>query len=55
MQILEIGSMPGATQIYVVNAIWHFNLDYLGAPISELAHTGRACAHAGQVEYLEAG
>src|SRR5947209_5748092 len=56
LQILEIRpvSRP-AKRITALEAFGHFDLNDVGAPISELAHGRRAGAHAGEVENANAG
>src|SRR6185312_16636784 len=53
VEVLEIGSVPRAAQPAI--AFGGFDLDDFGTPIRELADGGRAGAHAGEIDDLEAG
>ncbi len=53
VKILEIGEVAPAAELAI--ALSRLDLDDLGAPIGKLAHGGRARAHAGEIDDLEAG
>ena len=56
MQVLEIAGMArAADRIAGLEPLRRLDLDDVGAPVRELAHAGRARAHARQIENGEAG
>ena len=55
VQVLEVRSGARAAEPVAVRAlIGQLDLDHVGAPVGELAHAGRAGAHARQVDHGEA-
>jgi hypothetical protein len=55
MQVLEIRPVPRPAHIGLVEALGHFDLDDVGAPVGQLPRRGRACPHPRQIEHLETG
>ena len=55
VQVLEVAALARAAHAFAALLVRrHLDLDDVGAPVGELAHAGRARAHAGQVEHREA-
>src|SRR5262249_46365949 len=55
MQVLEIRALACTTQTFRrVQVFGELDLDDIGAPIGQLAHRGRAGAHAGKIGHYEA-
>ena len=54
VQVLEVGALARAARSLAAALVRrHLDLDDVGAPVGELAHAGRAGAHAGQVETVK--
>jgi hypothetical protein len=56
MQVLEVGIRAWSARPFAFFQVGRrFNLDDVGAPVGELAHTGRPRSHACQIEHGKAG
>ena len=55
MQVLKVGAVPRAAELFVVRQIGRsFEFDDVRAPIGELTHGGRTRANAGEIKHGEA-